>query len=181
MRFEGVAPFGQPGFILVARDDAGTLLLPRDNRVLQGARPEDILGAMTGITLSPADLQAILTGCVTPMSAATGGRLHRNGWASIDVAGGARLFLQRQDVEWEVRAATRPGWQIEYPDWQGDFPRTVRLRSTTEAIDVNLTADVAQVEANVDLPASAFMVNVPESALPITIGELRNGGPLRGQ
>ena len=65
MRLEGVAPFGPPAFILAARAGTATLLLPRDNRVLRKAAPEDILGALTGVALSPADLQAILTGCVS--------------------------------------------------------------------------------------------------------------------
>src|SRR5262249_15881926 len=72
----------------------GTLLLPRDDRVLRGAKPEDILGALAGVTLGPADLAAILTGCVVPAPQAMDGRRHANGWASIDLAGGATLFLQ---------------------------------------------------------------------------------------
>jgi outer membrane lipoprotein-sorting protein len=64
MRLEGVAPIGPPAFILVSRGGAATLLLPRDERVLRGAEPEQILGALTGVALAPADLQAILTGCV---------------------------------------------------------------------------------------------------------------------
>jgi hypothetical protein len=79
MRLEGVAPFGPPAFILAARGDTATLLLPRDNRVLRAARAEDILGALTGVALAPADLQAILTGCVTSMPGALGGRLHQGG------------------------------------------------------------------------------------------------------
>ena len=65
MRLEGVAPFGPPAFILAARGDMAILLLPRDDRVLKGERAEDMLGALTGVALAPADLQAILTGCVT--------------------------------------------------------------------------------------------------------------------
>src|SRR3954469_6005713 len=89
MRLEGVAPFGPPAFILVARGADATLLLPRDERVVRGARPDEILGALTGVSLAPADLQAILTGCVVPAPRAIGGRLHGNGWASIDLDGGA--------------------------------------------------------------------------------------------
>jgi hypothetical protein len=43
MRLEGVAPFGPPRFILVARGGEATLLLPRDERVVHGASPEDVL------------------------------------------------------------------------------------------------------------------------------------------
>ncbi|MSO82434.1 MAG: hypothetical protein EXQ53_03945 [Acidobacteria bacterium] len=180
LRLEGVAPLGPPGFILAGRDRA-TLLLPRDNRVLRAARAEDILGALTGVALAPADLQAILTGCVASMPGATGGRLHRNGWASIDLPGDATLYLERVGAAWQVRAARRPGWQIGYPAWQGGFPRDVRLRSVDPTVDVDLTAAVSQLEANVTIDPAAFTVTVPADALPLTMAELRDRGPLRGQ
>src|SRR5581483_8344840 len=56
MRLEGVAPFGAPAFILAARGGTATLVLPRDSRVLRGARPEEILAALVGVRLAPADL-----------------------------------------------------------------------------------------------------------------------------
>jgi hypothetical protein len=179
MRLEGVAPFGPPAFILAAQGDMAMLLLPRDNRVLRGARADAILGALTGVALAPADLQAILTGCVTAAPKATGGRLHQNGWASIDLGDEATLYLQRAGTGWEPRAARRSGWQIEYPEWQAGFPRTVRLRSDAQAVDVDLSAGVSQLETNVDLPANAWTVDVPPDARPLTIEELRQAGPLR--
>lgn len=181
MRLEGVAPFGPPAFIFVARGEAATLLLPRDNRVLRGARAEDILGALTGVALAPADLLAILTGCVAATPGATGGRLHQNGWASIDLAGGAMLYLHRQSAGWQRRAARRPGWHVEYWAWEGGFPETVRLRSVSPDVDVDLTATVSQLEANVDLDPAAFTVNVPRDAFELAISELRDAGLLRGR
>jgi outer membrane biogenesis lipoprotein LolB len=181
MRLEGVAPFGSPAFILVARNTTATLLLPRDNRVLRGARPEQILGALTGVTLAPADLQAILTGCVTPMPDATAGRLHQNGWLSIDLAGGATMFLQQDKGAWQLRAARRAGWQIEYPEWQGMFPSVVRLRSDGSAGNVDLSAGVSQLDTNVALEAAAFTVNIPSGAMEMKLEELRENGPLQGQ
>jgi outer membrane biogenesis lipoprotein LolB len=178
MRLEGVAPFGSPAFILAARGNTATLVLPRDNRVLRGTRAEDILGALTGVALAPADLQAILAGCVTPMPRAVGGRLHQNGWASIDLDGGATVYLQRMGNAWQVRAAKRAGWQIEYPAWQGMFPQVVRLRSDAQAGGVDLSATISQLETNVDLDASAFTVNVPPGTTEITLDELRKGAPL---
>lgn len=181
MRLEGVAPFGPPAFILVASAGTATLLLPRDNRVVRGASADAMLGALTGVALSPADLHAILTGCVAAEPGASGGRLHANGWASIDLSGGATLFLRRADGAWQTRAARRPGWQIEYPSWQAGLPRAVRLASVDPALDVDLTATVAQLETNVPLDASAFAVTVPASARELTLDELRDAGPLRGQ
>jgi outer membrane lipoprotein-sorting protein len=179
MRLEGVAPFGQPVFVLVARGGEATLLLPRDERVVRGAKPEEILGALTGVALAPADLQAVLTGCVVPTPKATAGRVHRNGWASIDLEGGAVVYLQRDGAGWRVRAARRGDWQIEYPAWQGSFPAAVALRSGAAAATVDLTASVSQLEVNVDLDAAAFTVSVPPAARALSVEELRESGPLR--
>ena len=179
MRLEGVAPFGPPAFILASSGDTTTvLLLPRDARVLRGARAEDVLGALTGVTLGAADLQAILAGCVVPAPQAVGGRLHANGWASIDLVGGATLYLQKRANAWQLRAARRAGWQIEYPLWSGSFPQSVRLQSDDPAVMVDLTAALSQVETNTDLDAAAFRVDVPSGAEPMTLDELRATGPL---
>ena len=178
MRLEGVAPFGPPAFILAARDDVAILLLPRDNRVLRGERAEDILGALTGVGLAPAELQAVLTGCVSATPGATNGRLHGNGWASVDLPEGGVLYLERTGSRWRTRAASRSGWQIEYPLWQGAFPQTVRLRSTDSRVAVDVTATVSQVEANISVDQAAFTVNAPSSARELTLAELRANGPL---
>jgi hypothetical protein len=177
MRLEGVAPFGAPAFILVARDGAGTLLLPRDDRVVRDAKPEEILGALTGVALAPADLQAILSGCVVPAPRATAGRVHGNGWASIDLAGGATVYAQRQGQGWQLRAARRGPWQVEYSMGTGTLPASVALHAEMP-VRVDLTAAIAQVETNVDLDASAFTVTVPSGAAPLAIETLRANGPL---
>ena len=179
LRLEGLAPFGPPGFILADGGDGATLLLPRENLVLNDARAADILGALTGIALAPADLQAILTGCVAPMPGALGGQLHQGGLASIDLPMGATLYLEQVGVGWRPRAARRPGWQIEYSAWQGAFPLEVRLRSTGSATDVDLTAGVFQIEANITIDPAAFAVRVPADARSLTLAELRASGPLR--
>ena len=180
MRLEGVAPFGPPAFILASRDRMATLLLPREPAVLRGQPPEQILGALVGVTLAPADVLAIITGCVVPSPLPTSGRLHEKGWASIAI-GDAELFLQRTR-DWEIRAARRNGWQIEYTDWHGQqFPPAVRLVSNGQSVNVDVTATITQVQANVDLDAAAFPVDVPKDARPITLDQLRDAGPLRGQ
>lgn len=178
MRLEGLAPIGQPAFILVSRGGNATLLLPRDDRVLTGANAGDILGALTGVTLAPADLQAILTGCVVPAPKVASGS-EQNGWTILELEGGAILYLRRtRGNAWELRAARRDTWQIEYEEWQSGFPRSVRIISAA-APAVDMTARLSQVETNVDLQATAFTVDVPRDALPITLEELRQAGPLR--
>jgi hypothetical protein len=181
IRLEGVAPFGPPAFVLAGRGATATLLLPRDNRVLRDARADQILGALTGVALSPADLLAVLTGCVAAMPTASAGRLHQNGWASVDLGGDATVFLARVGAGWQPRAARRPGWQIEYPRWQGAFPEIVRLQSIDPKVNVDLSATVSQLEANVPVDPAAFTVAVPTEMLSMTLDELRDAGPLRTQ
>ncbi len=179
MRLDGVAPFGAPLFVLAVNDASAVLWLPRDSRVVRHPSPEEILGALTGVTLAPGDLQALLTGCVVPAPRPTAGRLHGNGWASIDLESGATLYLRRQGTVWRVRAARRGRWQVEYPAWPGAFPQSIRLQSDGQVPDVDLTATISELEANIDLDGSVFTVDVPASALPLSIEELRAAGPLR--
>ena len=180
MRLEGVAPFGPPAFILVARDRAATLLLPRESSVLRGQQADEILGALVGVALGPADVLAIVTGCVVPSPMPTAGRLHERGWASITLAGGAELYLQRA-ATWEIRAAKRNGWQLEYPGWHAQFPPVVRLISNGQTVNVDVQAAIDQTQANTDLDASAFSIDVPSDAKTVTIEQLREAGPLRSQ
>ena len=177
MRLEAVAPFGPAGFILVTRADQAVLLLPRDERVVRGESADAILGALTGVTLGPADLQALLTGCIVPEAKAVGGRLHANGWASIDLEGGATMYLRRMGA-WQISAGRRNGWEVEYPMWQGAFPQIIRLRSAAEPTSVDMTATLAQIEVNTDLQPATFNVDVPAGTAPLSLDELRDAGPL---
>jgi hypothetical protein len=108
------------------------------------------------------------------------GRLHANGWASIDLQGGAQVWVRRA-AQWEVRAARRDGWQIEYVSGQSTFPQSVRLISDTQTVNVDLATAISDVEANVDLRPEAFQVDVPGNASPLTLEELRESGPLRAK
>ncbi len=180
MRLEGVAPFGPPIFILAAKADEAVLLLPRESRVVLGAAPEAILGALTGVALAPDDLQAVLTGCVTANPRPVTGRVHRNDWVSIDLDDQSRVFLRRRRQTWEVRAARRNHWQIEYDGWTGSFPQRVRLRSTSD-VPVDLTVTLGQLQTNAGIPSAAFEVTIPQGAVPLTVDELRAAGPLRDE
>ena len=180
MRLEAVGLLGRRAFTLAARDGSATLLFEGESRVLRNAPPEAILGALTGVALAPADLQAVLTGCIVQAPRPLAGRLHGNGWASIDLEGGGTIYLARQGGQWQVRAGRRNDWQIEYGQWQGPFPRAVRLQSATAAVSVDLTTEISQLETNVALDAAAFRVDVPPNARPLTLEELRQAGPLRG-
>src|SRR5688572_31911602 len=128
---------------------------------------------MTCVALAPADLHAILTGCVMPAPKPTLGRLHANGQASIDLAGNATIYLRRVANRWQLRAARRDAWQIEYPAFEGTFPQSVRLQSTSPDVRVDLTATINELETNVDLEADVFSVEQSGNERPLSLEELR--------
>jgi len=85
----------------------------------------------------------------------------------------------RRTSQWELRAAQRDGWQLEYTIGQSRFPESVRLTSESQKIPVDLTTGLSDIEANVQLDPAAFRVDVPPGAQPLTLEEVRESGPLR--
>ena len=175
MRLEAVAPFGSPAFILVGDGARGTLLLPRDHRVLQDAAPEDILNALIGVTLGPDDLRAVLAGCLKANPDPKTGREYGPDWMSVDLGSGGTMFLQRQPTGWRLVAGRYGGLEIEYPQFTGERPSQIAIR----AGNANLTVGLSQVDVNGDLPRDALVaLKIPTDVQPITIEQLRDAGPL---
>ena len=78
--------------------------------------------------------------------------------------------------------ARRAGpWEIEYDQWQSGLPRLVRLRSLEGQAPVDATLDTVADRNQLDLPATAFTVEVPGNMAELTLDELRQAGPLRTQ
>lgn len=177
LRLEAVAPFGAPVFILAAEGLRATLLLPRDDRVLTDAVPADILGALAGPALSPADLRLVLAGCPAERPVAVGGSSFGNEWAALDLGSDGTAFLRGEPLH--LAALARPGLIVEYPErTAAGAPAVVRLRDEGAARRFDVSLRLSQVELNVNVPKEAFRVKVPASAIPITLEELRDAGPL---
>ena len=179
-RLEGRAPFGRPVFILVARDDAAaTLVLPRDNRILRAAPPAAIVEALAGVALTPAELRAAMAGCGFG-GAPADGRAYGD-WLVVDTPD-ASSYLRRTDGRWRVIASTRGPLTIEYRDFAGGRPSTVRMRtaaaSASGGAPTDLTVKLSDVSINVTLEPAVFEVEMPEGAEPLTLEELRRAGPL---
>jgi hypothetical protein len=185
-RVEAVAPFGQPVFIFASAGGNATLLLPRDRRVLRNANPRDALDAIAGIPLDVSDLWMTLTGCPGDSSGATG-VAHGDDWRVVTTAGGGSktIYLRRENTAaaWRI-AAIQPDeadWRTEYLEHQNGLPRSVRVASLSQsagAAGFNITLTLTQVDTNASLGPEVFSIQIPPDVQPITLEELRRGGPL---
>jgi hypothetical protein len=176
-RLEGLAPFGAPLFILAARDERATLLLPRDRRVLVSSSVAEVIERLTGLALGADDLLRALSGCLGTGGEVGNGREWPGGWRAVSAPTDRTVFLREQSGTWSVMAVDGGGWRADYAELANGYPRTVRLRSTDGSVD--LTARVQQLEVNTPIDAAAFEVTVPPGTDPMTLDELRSVAPLR--
>jgi outer membrane lipoprotein-sorting protein len=177
LRVEAVAPFGQPFFILAGNNNRATLLLPRDNQVLENATVPEVLSRLTGLALSATDLRFILTGCLGEDASPSNGRAFGRDWRAVDLDTGVVAYLRNVDGAPAVVAADHGNWRVDYGMHRNGFPRQVRIRSTSGDVDMN--AALEQVEINTAIDARAFEVQAPANAAPITLEHLRSVVPLR--
>jgi hypothetical protein len=97
-------------------------------------------------------------------------------------AGPDEVYLNREKAgPWRVAAMERRpagnGWRAEYRKFQDGLARAIRLVSTSRgAFDLQL--GLSQVELNPALGREVFRVEIPASATPITLDELKASGPL---
>jgi outer membrane lipoprotein-sorting protein len=178
-RLEGRAPFGKPVFILVADGTRGTLVLPREDRVLRDAPPDQIVEALAGVRLGPDALRTVVTGCGLTVAEPAGGRVFPNGWAAVSLAEGT-VYLRKNADKWEVAAAASGPLTVTYGEYAAGRPSTIRLRGESQGANADLTLRLSDVEINTTLHPKVFEVDLPERAVPLTLEELRRAGPLGG-
>ena len=179
IRLEGRHPLGRPVFILVAAGPKATLYFPRDNRVMRDVPPEAIVEALVGLPLGPGELRSLVSGCGFGVAAPGAGRQYADKVVAVDTAA-AITYLRQQEGKWRVIGATRPPLAVHYGDFATGRASTVRLQSAGRA-EADLTVRLSDVNINVPLDAAVFAVDVPPSAAPMPIDELRRAGPLGGQ
>ncbi len=180
LRLEGLAPFGAPAFVLVAGSAPAVLLLPRERRVVTGADGRELLAALAGLPLEPADFRAVLTGCLVPHPRAVAARTYGGGWIGVALEGEATLYLRELGAGPVTFAGRRPGLMVEYGEHVRGLPRRIRVQTTAPGAAVtDLTATLSQVNINVDLDERAFVQDVPDGFAPVSIETLRGArGPL---
>jgi hypothetical protein len=200
-RLEAVAPAGQPLFIFVAVGNDATLLLPREDRVVEHGAPAAVLEAVTGVPVDAVELRETLTGCVRS-AAGSGGQSRGADWRVLSL-GSTDVYLHREATlaRWQLVAAVRrspaadsrlePGqgtspesapvsargaWRAEYRDFQGGLPRAIHLASA-DGKRFNLNLTLAQVALNETLGPEVFRVEIPRSAERISVDDLRHARP----
>ncbi len=142
-----------------------------------------ILGALTGVALAPADLLAVLTGCVVPAPAPRAAGSTPTGWASIDLDGQRHAVSrarQRRRGSCAPRAR-RAGTIAVRARGRATFPAACVLRSTSRPRRRAVGGDLAARSPTCRSTPSAFTVTVPPTTKPLTLEELREAGPLRGR
>lgn len=184
LRLEAIAPFGAPLFILAAQNGTGTLLLPRDKTVLRETPADAIIDALAGIKLTPDELRAVATGCVSPSPTATGGRRYAGELTAITLRDTAVAFVRPVSGAPRIVSARRPGLLVEYEEFARGLPQKITLRTDASSggasanAGAELTLTLSQIELNPSLGGQAFTVDVPADARAITLDELRKSGPL---
>jgi hypothetical protein len=179
VRFEAVAPFGQPFFILAGRDNRASLLLPRENRILADASVPDLLERLTGLALNATDLRLILSGCLTDRPEPSEGRSWPGGWRAVTLGAGVTAYLKTVNAAPTVVAADRGVWRIDYGTHQSGWPRTVRIRSAEPGVVIDISAAIEDLNLNTPIDDQAFSIAAPAGAMPMTIDDLRSVQPLR--
>jgi hypothetical protein len=175
LRLEGLAPLGSPVFILVADGGNGTLLLPRDERVLRDTPPEEILNALIGVKLGADDLRALLLGCGRQVGEPVAGRSYSESWMSVDDTSGNTLFLQRAESGWRIAGVKSSQIEITYGRFARDVPGEVHLGGQ----GLDLTIALAQIDRTVQLSKDQLVaLKIPPDVSPISLDDLREAGPL---
>ena len=182
-RLEGIAPFGKPVFVLVADGAHGSLVLPREDRVLSDAPTDRIFEALAGVSLDAGALRTIVSGCGFGADApAAGGRRFSNGWASA-TSGGSTVYLRQEGSVWQIAAAGRDSVNVFYGDYVAGRPASVRIRAESNGrVTADLTLRPSEMEVNTTLDPRAFDIrkDLPSNPVPMSLEELRRAGPLGG-
>ena len=182
MRLEGLAPFGAPVFVLAAQPGRATLLLPRESAVARGDSAADLLDAVVGVALTPADLLAVVSGCGLADRTVRGGAAFGAEWTRVDLEGDRRLWIRRLGEAGPpaIVAAEDDRWRVEYTRRDAGWPTAIRLlQRATGPVRTDAVFAVDAPEAMDALPAGALDVEIPKDAREVALADLRKSRELR--
>jgi hypothetical protein len=159
-------------FVLAGTDNRATLWLRREHRVITAA-PGEIMDAIVGVSLSPDQLLAALTGCGTRSTGVSQAARHGN-LLSIDTTD-ARVYLESNASVWRTKAAETGAFILEFGWGTGSLPADLWIWSAPNRQPAaSLHLSVSDGEINGAIPAGVFLVpSAASTATPITLDELR--------
>lgn len=157
-------------FHIAGRADALTLLLQLDGRVVHGSAVE-VIDALVGVRIGPAQLLAALTGCLMADAEVTA--LARIGDMARVTTPEGIVYLRPRGSEWELVASEFDGIIVDYRRITAGWPRDLVIR---QAADVALRLEVVEFVRNPQLQPGLFDVRVPASFVEVPIASLREDG-----
>ncbi len=161
LRLEGMTPFGAPAFILIAKPDDAILLLPRERQVVQDASASDLLYFLSGLSLEPDDVHALLTGCVVQDGVSLSAQTYGDDWIAIDLSGGATVYSRRSSISPVISMGKVGDIIVEYSEHVRGLPRKLRIQTVAATPPTDLTIELTQVNVNTVINPEAFEVSVP--------------------
>jgi hypothetical protein len=171
--FLEASALGTQRLVFAGTAPQAALWLREGNRVVS-ATVEAIIEALTGMTLSAADLIDVLSACVTTDRDVV--RAERFGDVIRATTAAAVFVLQPVDAgAWRVRWARRGDLQVDYHEATGGVPTSLTLYRVDAGSPAQITMSVRSRETNPpeDELARAFAYTPPASAVPMPLDELR--------
>jgi outer membrane biogenesis lipoprotein LolB len=166
---------GATVFTLRGTADSATLVQTDGRRVTTG-RVEQILDALVGVSIGPARLMAVLSGCVSVGGTATDAAL-TGGVLKVEFPD-AVTYLTGGSGRWQIRAGFFDRWSVDYVRRDGSGPRRIVLRSEdgrTPVVELSLTVVSADTTPR---DPSVFRVVVPADGDVLSLDGLRERGPI---
>ena len=181
MRLEGMAPFGAPAFILIANPQDATLLLPRERQVVSDASASELLYSLSGLSLEPDDVQALLTGCVTQNGVSLSARTYGDDWIAIELSDGAIVYSRRTEMTPTISMGTVGDLVVEYSEHIRGLPRRLRIQSGASMMPTDLTIELTQVNVNTVINPEVFEVSVPRAFTSVAFDDFLLQSPTEDQ
>jgi hypothetical protein len=178
----GATAAGRGVFVLAGSGGRATLWLRREQRTVAAA-PAEILDAVVGVSLTPRDLLAVLSGCGVMPGDVTSAERH-GALLTVQLPG-ARVHLTRRGGRWRVKGAENSSFVVECADAGDPLPRELWLWPATRSASdpsTSLHLIVEDPEAGGQIPVSVFRLPAAAGeATPMTLDELRSGAPWKNR
>jgi hypothetical protein len=134
------------------------------------------MDAIVGVSLSPAQLLGMLSGCVAQKVDLPSAVRHKS---LIELrAPEGRVFLSQTGGRWQVQALVADAFVVELSRRAGRQPDDIWIRSTAGApLDASLHLAISDGQVNGQIPATVFDLPAgANAASPMTLDELRKAG-----